>query len=150
MTDTEDTEELVDAYCITRLAYDQAHAISVSANSLHQKAKKALVTKMEQTSRQHDPPGELKFHLSQIFTIACNKDNEDDVKDWLENRYGDLEEFCLQKVQKKTVEEKIKNDIEAELLNEFDVPDFMNLKNGNQLNCNGWKQYSANQRSKDD
>lgn len=142
-----DTIDLVQEYIDTRLAYDDAHAISVKANSVHNKAKKALVTAMEQKSRQHDPPGELKFHLSKVFTISCNKDNEDDVKDWLEERYGDLEEFCAQKVQKKTVEERIKNDIEAEKLNEFDVPDFMNLNNSNQLNCNGWKQYSTRIRS---
>ena len=151
MTDTEidpDTENLVQAYCDTRLAYDAAHAISVKANTVHNKAKKKLVEAMEKKSRQHDPPGELKFHLSKVFGITCNKDNEDDVKDWLEERYGDLEEFCTQKVQKKTVEERIKNDIEGELLNQFDVPDFMNLKDEHQLNCNGWKQYSASQRNK--
>ncbi len=142
-----DTEELVQDYIDTRLTYDDAHAISVKANAMHQKAKKALVEEMEKTSRQHDPPGDLKFHLSNVFTIACNKDNEDDVKDWLEGRYGDLEEFCLQKVQKSTVEERLKADIEGEKLNLFDVPDFMNLKTGNQLNCNGWKQYSAKVRS---
>ncbi len=142
-----DTKDLVQDYIETRLTYDNAHAVSVKANSLHQKAKKALVTSMEQKSSHHHPPGELKFHLSKVFTIACNKDNEDDVKDWLEERYGDLEEFCAQKVQKKTVEERIKNDIDAEVLNEFDVPDFMKLNNGNQLNCNGWKQYSAKVRS---
>ncbi len=79
-----DTEELVKDYVDTRLAYDDAHALSVAANTEHQKAKKKLVEEMEKTSRQHDPPGVLKFHLSNIFTIACNKDNEDDVKDWLE------------------------------------------------------------------
>ena len=151
MTDTDtspETTELVKAYCDTRLAYDVAHAISVKANSVHGKAKKALVKQMEKKSRQHDPPGVLKFHLSEVFTIACNEENEDDIKDWLEKQYGDIEEFCAQKVQKKAVVERIKNDIDDEKLNEFDIPDFMNLNSSNQLNCNGWKQYSAIQRNK--
>lgn len=143
-----DTEDLVTDYIDTRLAYDDAHALSVAADKEHRKAKKKLVEAMEKKSRQHDPPGDLKFHLSKVFTITCNKDNEDDIKDWLEARYGDIEEFCAHKVQKKDVVERIQNDIEAEKLNEFDVPDFMNLNNSNQLNCNGWTQYSKERRSK--
>ncbi len=142
-----DTEELINEYIETRLAYDTAHAISVEADKVFKGAKKRLVDGMIEAKDEGKKKSYgLGFYLSNQFSIACNKENEDDVKDWLEERYGDLEEFCAQKVQKSTVEERLKSDIEGEQLNEFDVPDFMNLKTRPDVSCTGWKKYSLEQR----
>jgi len=141
-------QELTDEYIRTRLAYDEAHALSSAADKEHKGAKGKLVAEMEKLSNTIDPPElALKFHLRNMFSISCNKDNEEDVKEWLHERYGDIEQFTTQKVDKKTVEEKLKADIEGEELDQFEVPDFMNLKTRPDVSCTGWKAYSAQQRS---
>ena len=57
-----------------------------------------------------------------------------------------MHEFTTEKVVKKTVETKLKDDIEGEQLDEFDVPDFMNLKTRPDVSCTGYKQFSAERR----
>ncbi len=141
--------ELIEDYITTRLAYDDAHAISSQADSEHKAVKAKLVDAMvEAREKGKKMDFGLSFHLRSVFSIACNKGNEDDVKEWLHDRYGDLEQFTEQKVDKKTVEERLKSDIEGEELDQFEVPDFMNLKTRPDVSCTGWKAYSAQQRSK--
>lgn len=141
-------QTLLDDYIETRLAYDDAHAISSAADKVHKVAKAKLVEQMMAESTTLAPPDTgLKLHLRNQFSISCNKDNEEQVKNWLHEHYGDVEEFTVQKVDKKTVEEKLKTDIEGEVLNEFDVPDFMALKTRPDVSCTGWKQFSADKRN---
>lgn len=141
-------QELIDEYVETRLAYDDAHAISVEADKKHKTARRRLVEGMEKVSNTIDPPEiALKFTLSTKFSIACNQDNKEDVKEWLHEHYGDIEEFTEQALVKKTVEERLKADIEGEELDEFDVPDFFDLKTRPDVSCTGWKKYSTARRS---
>ena len=143
-----DIENLLDEYINTRLAYDDAHEISSAADKVHKAAKAQLVETMMAESTVLAPPDSgLKFHLRNQFSISCNKDNEEDVKSWLHDHYGDVEEFTVQKVDKKTVEERLKTDIEGEQLDEFSVPEFLNLKTRPDVSCTGWKQYSTNKRN---
>ena len=140
--------DLIDGYVETRLAYDDAHEISSAADKEHKAAKAKMVDRMiadEQKGVKMDFG--IAFNLRNQFSISCNKDNEEDVKAWLHDHYGDLEEFTEQKVAKKTVEERLKSDIEGEQLDEFDVPDFMNLKTRPDVSCTGWKKFSTERRS---
>ena len=142
-----DIQNLLDEYMKTRLAYDDAHEISSAADKVHKAAKAKLVDAMiEETTTLAPPETGLKFHLRNQFSISCNKDNEELVKDWLHDHYGDVAEFTVEKVDKKTVEERLKNDIEGEQLDEFSVPEFMNLKTRPDVSCTGWKQFSTNER----
>ncbi len=141
-------QDLLEDYVETRLAYDKAHAISSNADARFKAAKRRLADGMIANTKSYDPPDiPLKFHLRDQFTFACNVDNEDDVKEWLHERYGDIEEFTVPKVVKSTVTDRFQADIEAELLDEFDVPDFFDLKTRPDVSCNGWKAYSEEQRS---
>ena len=143
-------QQLTDEYIDTRMAYDIAHAASSDADKAHKAVRKQLVDVMLEVSRtiDNDEIHEgMRFRLRNQFSVKCNKDNEEQVKDWLHDRYGDLEEFTTQKVQKTTVEERLKADIEGGKLDEFDVPDFMDLKTRPDITCDGWKAYSLNQRS---
>lgn len=141
-------QTLLDEYIETRLAYDDAHAISSAADKEHKAAKAKLVdAMMAETTTLAPPDTGLKLHLRNQFSISCNKDNEESVKDWLHEHYGDIEEFTVMKVDKKTVEERLKTDIEGEQLDEFSVPDFMNLKTRPDVSCTGWKQFSTNKRT---
>lgn len=142
-------QELIDDYIATRLAYDEAHEISSAADKAHKAVKAKLVEAMETS----DDTGikksfGLSFNLRNQFSIACNMDNEDDVKEWLHDHYGDLAQFTKEKVDKKAVEEQLKSDIEGEKLDEFDVPEFMNLKTRRDVSCTGWKQFSQQHRGK--
>lgn len=142
-------EELIEEYISTRLSYDDAHALSSQADKEHKAAKAKLVdgmVKAREKGKKMDYG--LNFNLRNVFSISCNQENEDQVKDWLHDRYGDIEQFTTLKVDKKTVEEKLKADIEGEALDQFDVPDFMNLKTRPDVACAGWKAYSAQKRSK--
>jgi hypothetical protein len=143
-----DIQALIDGYISTRLAYDDAHEISSAADKEHKGAKAKLVEAMvseQQTGMKMDYG--LGFNLRNQFSISCNMENEEDVKEWLHERYGDIEQFTTLKVAKKTVEERLKADIEGEELDQFDVPDFMNLKTRPDVSCTGWKAYSAQKRS---
>lgn len=140
--------DLIDEYVETRLAYDDAHEISSAANKEHKQAKAQLVEKMiEDKQKGVKLDYGIAFSLRNQFSISCNKDNEEDVKDWLHGHYGDIEEFTVMKVDKKTVEERLKADIEGEQLDEFDVPDFMKLKTRPDVSCTGWKKYSTERRT---
>ncbi len=141
-------QELIDEYIETRLDYDIAHEISVAADKEHKAAKAKLVQGMvDAQERGKKMDYGIAFHLSDQFSIKCNKDNEADVKEWLHERYGDVHEFTVEKVDKKTVEEKLKADIEGEELDQFDVPDFFDLKTRPDVSCTGWKKYSIARRS---
>jgi hypothetical protein len=137
----------IDEYIATRLAYDEAHEISSAADKEHKAAKAKLVEVMEEEQQKGMKMDfGISFNLRNQFSISCNKDNEEDVKDWLHEQYGDLEEFVKPKVDKKVVEERLKDDIEGEKLDQFDVPDFMNLKTRPDVSCTGWKQFSLQHR----
>lgn len=141
--------DVIDEYCRTRLAYDEAHELSSQADKEHKAARAKLVEAMVVESTTVAPPEHegLKFNLRDVFSIACNKDNEDLVKDWLHGHYGDIAEFTVEKVDKKTVVERLQNDIEGEKLDQFDVPDFMKLKNGPDVSVLGWAAYSRDRRA---
>jgi hypothetical protein len=142
-------QALIDEYIETRLAYDEVHALSSQADKEHKAVKARLVEAMvkeQQTGMKMDFG--LGFNLRNQFSISCNVDNEEEVKTWLHDRYGDLEQFTTLKVAKKAVEEQLKADIEGEELDEFDVPEFLNLKTRPDVSCTGWKAYSAENRSK--
>lgn len=142
-------KELIEEYVKTRLAYDEAHEISAAADKQHKAAKAKLVDKMiEDGQKATKLESGLGFSLRSVFSISCNATNEDDVKDWLHEQYGDIQEFTTMKVVKKTVEETLKKDIEGEKLDEFDVPEFMNLKTRPDVTCTGWKNYSLDARGK--
>lgn len=151
MTDTNvDVDALIADYIETRLAYDEAHQVSTDRFVDHKKAKKILAEGMIATKDDGKKKSYgLHFFLANQFSIACNKDNEDDVKDWLEQQYGDLNEFCAQKVQKTAVTDRLKDDIEGEKLNEHDVPDFMNLKTHRDVTCTGWTKFSKEKRKQE-
>jgi hypothetical protein len=143
-----DLKTLTDDYIETRLIYDEAHETSSRADKVHKAAKARLVEGMIEQSKVHDPPEvELKFMLRNQFGISCNKDNEVEVKEWLHERYGDLEEFTEQKLVKKTIEERLKEEIEGEQLDQFEVPEFMNLKTRPDVSCTGWRSFSAARRA---
>lgn len=144
-----DIGQLEREYIDARFHYDEAHKLSQEAHGQLKSAERELADGMlEMGDQAKDKVGSaLGFYLRNTFSISCNKENEDDIKDWLHERYGDVELFTTQKVVKKTVEDKIKTDIEAKVLDEFDVPDFMNLKNRKDLRCTGWKEYSAQVRN---
>lgn len=146
-------QPLIDEYLDTRMAYDAAHAISSSKYAQHQAAKAKLVEAMVEKEQQSVKFGEesryagMHFFLQSQFSISCNAQNEDDVKDWLHERYGDVHEFTAMKVVKKAVEERLKNDIEGDQLDEFEVPDFMKLKTRPDVSCRGYKQFAAARRT---
>ena len=141
-------QDLIDEYIETRLDYDEKHEVSVAADKAHKGAKAKLVAGMvEARERGKKIDYGLDFYLSDQFSIKCNKDNEEDVKEWLHEHYGDVHEFTEEKLVKKTVEEKLKTDIEGEELDQFDVPDFFDLKTRPDVSCRGWKKYSTARRS---
>lgn len=143
-------QQLTDEYIDTRMAYDVAHATSSAADKAHKAVKKQLVDEMLEVSRTIDNdeiPEGMKLRLVDKFSVKCNEDNEEEVKDWLHDRYGDIEEFTKPKLHKKTIVERLQADIEGGELDQFDVPEIMDLKNGPQITCDGWKAYSLNQRS---
>lgn len=112
----------------------------------HKVAKAKLVEAMLEGDKQlvKFRDGELagmSFYLKTQFAISCTVTNEDAIKNWLHERYGDLHEFTAEKVIKKTVEERLKTDIEGEQLDEFEVPDFMKLKTRPDVSCTGFKEF---------
>ena len=96
-----------------------------------------------------DTESGLKFDIRPVFSIKCNKDNEDDVKEWLNDKYGDLGEFTKEALVKKFIVKRIRKDIDADELDELDVPEFVGLKNRPDVWCHGWSAFQS-QRSKEE
>lgn len=145
-------QDRIDAYLETRVAYDIVHAESSELYGTHQAAKTALVEAMLDEDKQAVKfrDGELagmNFFLKNVFSVSCTEANNDEWIEWLQERYGDAAEYTVEKVSKKSVEEKLKNDIEGEELDQFDVPDFAKLKTRPDVTCTGYKQFSADRRS---
>lgn len=141
-------ETLIDDYVATRLAYDEAKAASSQADKVHKVAKAKLVAEMEANDYKGiNKVYGLTFDIRSPFSIKCNDDNEEDMKAWLLERYGDIEEFSDYKLRKKSVRSRIQEDIDGELLDEFDVPDFVGLKTNPDVWCTGWKEYSKEHRA---
>lgn len=139
-------QTLIDEYLATRQAYDEAKAISDGKYSEHKAAKAKLVDEMLAQEQQSIKFGEgrlegMNFYLRSVFSISSTLANEDQIKDWLQEHYGDASEFTIERVNKKALEERLKNDIEGEQLDEFDVPDFMNLTTRPDVSVMGYKQY---------
>jgi hypothetical protein len=144
-------QTLIDEYLETRMAYDEAHEISTQKHLTHQAAKAALVNEMLEREQQSVKFGDgeldgMTFYLRSVFSVSVTVNNEDKVKEWLHEHYGDVHEFTVEKVNKKSVEERLKSDIEGEQLDEFDVPEFLCLKTNPDISVTGYKQYSARRK----
>ena len=136
------TNDAIEEFIATKIAYDAAHAISSHADGEHKAAKAKLTQAMIEEDRLAVKlPNGLAFDVRQVFSIACNAQNEDELKDWLHQRYGDIEEFTKQALVKKSVADKIKEEIDAEQLDEFDVPSFVDLKTRPDVWCLGWAKF---------
>jgi hypothetical protein len=144
--------ELIEEFIKTKMAWEEAHEISSKADAAHKAVKAQLVEAMqdEDTAQKEHASTGLRFDLRPVWSIACNKDNEQELSDWLHERYGDIEEFTEPKLSKKTISRRLRTDIENEELDEFDVPDFVNLKNRPDVWCMGWKQYRDERMNEDD
>lgn len=145
--------QAIEEYTEARLGYDEAKAKSSEADKVFRGKKYALSQALlaDALERQSKPgiklDNGLGFSLRKQFTFSCNESNEADVKDWLHEHYGDIEEFTVQKVHKPTVANKLKTDIEGGDLDEFDIPETFNLKTEDDVACTGWKQFSEDARS---
>jgi hypothetical protein len=135
-------ETLIEDYIQTRLDYDRIHAESTKAWADHLRAKGKLRDWLLDSPEKAIPlKNGLSFHLRNQFTISCNQENEGQIKEWLHDHYGDLALFTEEKVNKYTVQDRLKADIEGEQLDEFEVPDFMNLKTRPDVSCTGWSEF---------
>lgn len=144
---TDKIQTLIDRYIETRLDYDEAHEASVRADKAHKAAKAQLVETMIELGRTGEKlDNGLSFNLRNQFSISCSEANEEHVLDWLEEHYGDAEEFIVPKPNKRAITEKLKTDIEGGKLDELDVPDFFALKTRPDVSCTGWKPYSEKHR----
>jgi len=142
----------IEEYIEARLNYEEAKAKSTEADKVF-KGKKYALSKalLDDALERQSKPGikldnGLGFSLRKQFTFNCNESNEADVKDWLHNHYGDIEEFTVQKVHKPTVANKLKADIEGGVLDELDIPETFNLKTEDDVTCTGWAAFSKDAR----
>lgn len=144
----------IEAYLQTRIDYKDAKAESDAADRRHKAAKAALVEAMlEEQQSGYKPTDDspfcgLSFYLSNDFSIRCNEENEEELKSWLHERYGDIAEFTILKAHKPSITERLKEDIEGGELDEFDVPDFVGLNTRPNVGCRGFDSYYNSKKSR--
>lgn len=83
--------------------------------------------------------GNMTVSLRKRFDCSVNKDNNDQVQQWLMDTVGDVAPFQKLVLYKPAVVEHLKKGIEAGTVDESAVPQFLNLKTTPGVTVRGWQ-----------
>lgn len=129
-------------YCEKRAAYDKAHALSSAAYAELAKAERELVDSMndEQVAGFEMVSGDrkLKVSLRRNFSIAVNRDNEFQVREWLTDHEGDIQLFTKEELNKAAISDLIRRKVAEGEMEEGEVPEFFKLKTQPSVVVRGW------------
>jgi len=127
-------------YAAARRAYDDAKAEATRLEGEKQRLEKELVDAMlEEKVKSFAIDGGLTISLRKRFDCSVNKDNNDQVEQWLTETYGDVAPFQKLVLYKPAVVAHLKKLAAAEQLDETKIPQFLNLKTTPGVTVRGWQ-----------
>lgn len=137
-------------YCEKRAAYDKAHAASSKAYAEWAEAERELVDSMNDENvagfEMKSEERKLKVSLRRNFSVAVNKDNEFQIREWLTDTEGDIRLFTREELNKSSISNHIRDKIAKGELNEGDVPEFFKLKTTPSVIVRGWDKNSKEEK----
>ena len=81
-----------------------------------------------------------KIHFQGRCSVSVTKANEDEVRTFLRETYGDEAPYVRESLDKPAITERIREDLAAGELSETEVPDIMKLSQYPGLSVSGWKE----------
>lgn len=127
-------------YAAMRRAHDIAKTEATRLAGEQQRLERELVDAMiDAKVKSFAMEGGLTINLRKRFDIACNKDNNDQVERWLMETTGDVAPFQKLALYKPAVVKYLKDQAEAEELDETKVPQFLNLRMTPGVTVRGWQ-----------
>ena len=129
------------AYYEARQRADMAKAVYSEAYRAQKEAETKLVECMMDlgiTRLDYMRDG-TKIHFQGKCSVSITQENEEEVRQWLRERYGDDMQFSTEKLDKPAVTAKIKEDLHGQELSETEVPKHMKLNQFPGLSVTGWK-----------
>lgn len=134
------------AYCEARLNQENMKALATEAWSAFKLAEAQLVDALLEA----DPPLRsvpdacgATASMRASFSISCNKDNEQDVEEWLREDTGDAEPFKVTKLDKAAVRAHVKKEVEDNGVAMDSFPDFLNVDSRPTISVAGWEKKKA-------
>lgn len=141
--------DLMNRYLDARLAWDEAHAISIDMHHKMRQAEAALVEAMlaQQLKTAKGDDG-VAYNLKRSFNCSVTKDNTDAIRDWLVETEGDDEPFIEEKVSKPALTEYLKKKVE-DGVPEDSFPAWLKVSSRPTLSVPGYKDWRSRQGFED-
>lgn len=79
------------------------------------------------------------IHFRAQCSVSVTQDNEEEVREWLRQQYGDDEQFSKDALDKPSIIAQIKADLASGELSETEVPKDMKLTQFPGISVSGWK-----------
>lgn len=98
-----------------------------------------LVDVIDQCGGDHYFKDGMRVDTKRHFGISVTQENSDAWRSWLSDRYGDDAPFLKEVVDKPSVSERIRTELEGDSLVADQVPDWANLKTTKIISVTGWK-----------
>jgi len=134
--------DLIDEYYDAREAYDNAKKLATELDRRRRAAENKLIDHMldEGTTGVKRDDG-TSVGLRQSVSLSCNKENYEDLREWLIEATGDDSDFVEEVVSRVALTELVKARI-AEGADESDFPEAMRVSTRPIISVQGWKNRS--------
>ena len=134
------------AYALARIEKEDAADFLKQVSGRFYAAEKALLEAMIEDEVRGIPDAcGANVGLSRQWAIRCNVHNKDDVEQWLQDQYGDVELYRTSVLDKPAITARIQEDCEDEKcgLTEDTLPEFFDLKTHPKVVVRGWASKKA-------
>lgn len=135
--------EAWETYAEARLEMELAKDAHTDASSRFRKTEAELVEALNEAELKGIPLQNGVYpHINPQFGFACNKDNVDQVEEWLTETVGDAEPYKKTSLSKEAISEYIKDRIEKGTPRES-FPEFLNVRTHYGIKVNAWAKKKA-------
>ncbi len=131
--------EIADELYKAREEHDRLKELCHEAQVVYRRICAKLIDEMADKDVQHFRHQNLTISTKKHFAISVTADNNDDIRKWLMETYGDDTDFLTENVSKKILTEKIREEVTGNEKYEEEYPDFLNLKTARIIQVDGWK-----------
>lgn len=128
----------IDAYYEARADYDEKHKASSEADAVRRQRERELVDYMmeHQIKKIAREDGTTPMLVS-ATSIACNKDNAEQIREWLRDTEGDDADYMETVLSKPAVLELVKKKLKQGD-DPTDFPEFLKVDSRPTLRVDGW------------
>lgn len=128
------------AYIAARLEQNKIKELSKKAEENRRKAEAELVDALlEAGMKSFKMDDGVSVGLRKRFDCSVNKDNNDQVEEWLRETEGDVSPFQKLVLYKPAIVKMLKDKAAKDELDETKIPDFLNLRSTPGITVRGLK-----------